>query len=177
LTEAQSEFDPANAVAVGRIVAPHGIRGELSVQPLTDFPDRFRVGARLWLDGVQRRVQSSRWQARLVALKLDGIDDRNAAEAVRGHELQVPALHELTESDVFYQHDVIGLRVVDVEGQELGRVEDILSTGSNDVYVVRGERGELLLPAIEDVIKEIDVAGGSVTVELLPGLEFHKSQR
>ncbi len=177
MTEAEPEFDPSTAVPVGRIVAAHGIRGELRVEPLTDFPDRFRTGAQLWLDGTPRRVQSSRWQGRLVVLKLQSVDDRNAAEALRGHELLVPSLHALNEPDVFYQHDIVGLRVVTLDGEELGRVEDIISTGSNDVYVVRGERGELLLPAIDDVVKQIDVDGGVVTVEMLPGLEFHRALR
>ena len=173
---AEAAFDAATAVSVGRITSAHGVKGELNVQPLTDFPERFQPGARLWLDGSQRRVERSRTHGRAVILKLEGLDARNDAEALRGKELQVAAPQAL-EDGVFYQHDVIGLRVETGSGERLGLVADVLSTGSADVYLVRGEQGELLLPAIEDVVREIDVAGGRLVVELLEGLEFTRRPR
>ena len=175
MTETSPELDPATAVTVGRIAAARGLRGELRIEPLTDFPERFAPGARLWLDGGWRCVESSRFQGRSVYLKLEGIDDRTAAERLRGHELQLPRAQPLDADDVFYQHDIVGLRVETAERELLGKVESIFSTGANDVYVVRGERGELLLPAVEDVIKQVDINGGRVVVELLPGLEFTKT--
>ncbi len=168
-------MNPATAVSIGRIVAPVGVRGEIKVQPLTDFPERFDPGAIVWLDGDAVAVQSSRWQGRLVYLKLEGVDDRTAAEALRSKELQVPDAAPLEEEGVFYQHDIIGLSVHDLSGKILGEVSEILSTGANDVYVVRGELGELLVPAVEDVVKEIDSVGGRMIVDLLPGLEFRST--
>jgi len=167
-------FDPQSAVCVGRIGAPHGLRGEVNVEPLTDFPERFDSGSRLWLDGAPRLVQGSRWRGRQVLLKLEGVDSRTEAEALRGKELMAPQAQPLAAGR-YYLHDVLGLRVEDEAGALLGRIEDVLSTGANDVYVVRGERGELLLPAIEDVVREVDVAGGRIVVALLPGLEFTKA--
>jgi 16S rRNA processing protein RimM len=165
-------IDPATAVSVGRILAPHGVRGELKVEPLTDFPERFRRGARVWLRGEPRRIEGSRLIGRSVLLKLDGINDRTAAAALRDEELFVPQAKSLPDANIFYQHDIVGLAVETAAGEALGKVEGIFSTGANDVYVVRGAQGELLLPAIDDVVKQIDLAGRRVVVELLPGLEF-----
>ena len=161
-------------VVVGRIVAAHGIKGEVKVEPMTDFPERFARGSRLWLDGVERTVQSGRWQRTQVIVKLAGVSSRDAAEALRGKELSVPDLAELPpDEDLYYLHDIVGLRVETRDGETLGEVYDVLSTGSNDVYVVRGERGELLLPALDDVVLEVDVTGGRIVVDVPDGIEFH----
>jgi 16S rRNA processing protein RimM len=154
-------------VAVGSIAAPWGVRGDLKVQPLTDFPERFQRGAALWVRGHRHEVQRSRWSRGFVYLGLSGIDSRNAAEEMRGALLEVPEsdLTPLPEGQ-YYRFQVIGLEVRTPEGGSLGRVAEILSTGSNDVYVVRGGPRELLIPAIEDVVKEVDLEGGRLVVEL-----------
>jgi 16S rRNA processing protein RimM len=165
-------------VSIGRVSSAHGVHGEVKVQPLTDFPERFDAGQTFWLDGKQRVIERSRWQKGTVVLKVEGIETRDAVEALRGHELQVPEPEELPEDEgIYYQHDIIGLKVEDTAGEALGRVTDVLSTGANDVYVVRGPKGEVLLPAVEDVVHEIDVPGGRMVVELLPGLEFTSTAR
>jgi 16S rRNA processing protein RimM len=172
LTNPGSELDPATAVTVGRILSAHGIRGAVKVLPLSDFPARFKTGVRLWLKGVPVRIRDSRWQGKNLTLQLEGIDDRNAAEAIAGEELLVPEAAPLDEEGVYYQHDILGLTALDLQGDLLGEVVDIFSTGSNDVYVIRGERGELLLPALDDVVRDIDLASKTMTVELMEGLEF-----
>jgi 16S rRNA processing protein RimM len=153
-------------VAVGWVAAPWGVRGDLKVQPLTDFPERFQRGAALWVQGRRIEVQRSRWSRGFVYLGLSGIDSRNVAEELRGALLEVPEsdLTPLPEGQ-YYRFQVIGLEVRTPEGRSLGRVAEILSTGSNDVYVVRGGPRELLIPAIEDVVKEVDVEGGRLVVE------------
>jgi 16S rRNA processing protein RimM len=153
-------------VAVGWIAAPWGLRGDLKVQPLTDFPERFQRGAALWVRGRRIEVQRSRWSRGFVYLGLSGIDSRSAAEELRGALLEVPEsdLAPLPEGQ-YYRFQVIGLEVRTPEGRPLGRVAEILSTGSNDVYVVRGGPRELLIPAIEDVVKEVDIEGGRLVVE------------
>jgi 16S rRNA processing protein RimM len=153
-------------VAVGWIAAPWGLRGDLKVQPLTDFPERFQRGAALWVRGRRIDVQRSRWSRGFVYLGLSGIDSRSAAEELRGALLEVPEsdLAPLPEEQ-YYRFQVIGLEVRTPEGRSLGRVAEILSTGSNDVYVVRGGPRELLIPAIEDVVKEVDIEGGRLVVE------------
>ena len=172
--ETPQVLDPETAVTIGQITSIHGIKGELRVMPLTDFPERFDAGAEVWLDGSPRRVRRSRQQGKELIVSLDGVDTRDAAEALRGKELMAPSPTRLDEG-VFYQHDIIGLRAVTPDGQALGRVSEVIATGSNDVYVVTGDRGELLLPALEDVVREIDLANGRIVVELLEGLEFTRA--
>nr|ART39152.1 H140 [uncultured bacterium] len=177
MSEGASNLDPATAVTVGRVLSPHGVRGDVKVLPLSDFPERFKPGAEVWLQGVPVRIERSRWQGRVVVVKLEGIDDRDAVEAIRDQELMVPEIAPLNEEGVFYQHDIIGLTVRDLEGQELGEVTDIFSTGSNDVYVIEGEKGQLLLPALADVVHDIDLKAKLMTVELMEGLEFQGKGR
>jgi len=167
-----SDLNLATAVTVGRITAAHGIRGEIKVEPLSDFPARFQPGSRLWLDGVPYEVERGRWQKRSVILKLRGVDSRTQAEALPGKELLAAEVTPIEDEDVYYLHDVIGLRVEDTKGELLGKLTEVLSTGSNDVYVVRGDHGELLLPALDDVIREVDVPGGRIVVDIPDGIEF-----
>jgi 16S rRNA processing protein RimM len=175
---ASGGLDPSRAVSIGRVSSAHGVRGEIKVQPLTDFPERFDAGESFWLDGQQYVIKTSRWQKNVVVIKVDGIDDRDAVEALRGHELQTPEPEALPQdAGVYYQHDIIGLRVEGMDGEALGKVADVLSTGANDVFVVRGPRGEILLPAVEDVVRQVDIANGRMVVELLPGLEFTSTVR
>jgi len=158
-------------VAVGLVGAPWGVRGDVKVQPLTDFPERFQPGAALWVRGDRRELRRSRWSRGLVYLCLVGVESRDAAEELRGALLEVPEadLMPLPEGQ-YYRFQVIGLEVRTREGTVLGRVAEILSTPSNDVYVVRGGPRELLLPAIEDVVKAVDLEAGQLVVEPLPEL-------
>ena len=118
-----------------------------------------------------RRVERQRLHGDRVILKLAGIDDRTAAEAMRGALVRVPIEQavELPPGSYFW-HEIVGLRVQDTRGRALGTVAEVLATGSNDVYVVRSAEGELLLPAIKDVVRAIDREHGGMTVELIPGL-------
>lgn len=159
-------------VTVGRVVSSHGVFGELKVESLTDFPERFDTGSRLWLHGTPYRVARARIRGRSVILKLDGINTREAAQALRNAELTVPEPAKLEEPGVYYVHDLIGLTVDDTANQTLGRLDEVIETGSNDVYVLHGERGELLLPALDDVILNVDIAAGRMTVDVPPGIEF-----
>jgi 16S rRNA processing protein RimM len=148
------------------------VRGEVKVEPLSDFPQRFEAGSRLWLDGVAFDVERGRVQGRIVVIKLQGIDTREQAEALRGKTLMAPEAIPIAEPDVYYLHDIIGARVEDASGQALGELAEVLSTGSNDVYVVRGPRGELLLPALDDVVLEVDVKARKIRVDVPEGIEF-----
>ena len=172
MTDTTQQEEERPPVTVGRVLSPHGLRGEVKVESLTDFSQRFRKGSKLWLAGVERTVELGRIQGKTVILKLEGVNSRDAAEALRGAELTVPDLLEITEEDVYYQHDILGIRVEDEAGNELGKVDDVLSTGSNDVYVVHGERGELLLPALDDVVKQVDLDARRIVVDVPEGLGF-----
>ncbi len=170
---APQSFDPETAVTVGRISAPQGLRGEVKVEVLSDFPQRFEPGASVWMDGRPVRIERSRWPGRGLVLKLEGIDDRTAAEVLRGRGLQAPPFEDLGEG-TYYRDDLIGFKVVDPENHTLGILADIFPTGSNDVYVVRSSAGELLLPATDDVVREIDLGQRRMVVEVIEGLEWEK---
>jgi 16S rRNA processing protein RimM len=160
-------------LAVARVVAAHGIRGEVRCDVITDFPERFKRTRRLFAGNAHHavEVERSRVERRVLLLKLAGVDTRDDAEKLRGQTLYV---HESDAvqlpPDSFYWHQIIGLTVRTVDGQDLGQVAEIMETGSNDVYVVRSADREVLLPAIKDVIRNIDLAAGVITVELMEGL-------
>jgi len=139
----------------------------------TDFPERFDTGAQLWIEREPGpfEVEHCRWQKGQAVLKLSMVDDRDRAEDLRGRFLRVPGteLAELEEGE-YYLFQLVGLNVVTEEGRELGSLKDVIQTGANDVYIVAAESGELLLPAIKDVIKQVDLSAGRMVVHLLPGL-------
>jgi 16S rRNA processing protein RimM len=165
-------------VAVGYIRGPHGLRGELTVDPLTDFARRFAPGAPVWVAGARHTVRGSRAHKGALLVELDEIASRSQAEQLRGRLLEIPE-RELTplEEGTYYRFQVIGMTVVDGEGHALGRVDEVLETGANDVYIVRDDEGELLIPAIDSVIREVDVPGQRMVVELLEGLERRPSTK
>ncbi len=160
-------------MAVARVLSPHGVRGELKCAVLTDFPRRFASTARVYL-GPQHQpfaVQRARLQGRFVLLKLEGLESRDDADRWRNAVVQVPTSERVRlPRGHYFWDDIIGLEVRDEDGTRLGRVRDILQTGANDVYVVDTGPGELLIPAIKDVVKRIDPAKGEMTVRLLEGM-------
>jgi 16S rRNA processing protein RimM len=168
----QSETEWAT---IGKVVALFGIRGELKVLLLTDIPNRFAE-----LDDVYvgpnhtRYLIQSAWpyKGEMIVLKLVGIDDANAAESLRNQEICIP-LSKLAKlpSDSYYQHDILGLRVFTLDGRELGTIVDILVTGGNDVYIIKApDASQILIPAIKDVIKQIDLIHHVMYIDPLPGL-------
>src|SRR6266508_1496072 len=129
-------FNPNTAVTVGRVIAPRGLHGEVKVLPLTDFPERFEPGSKLWLDSEQLEIKTSRSVRDLIYIQFVVVDDRTRAEDLRGRELKAPAQTDLAEGS-FYRHHIIALEVRDPTGRRLGLIAEIFPTGSNDVYVVR----------------------------------------
>jgi 16S rRNA processing protein RimM len=158
-------------IAIGRILAPHALRGEVKVQPLTARAEHFAAGRTVWIEDASLEVEAVRRQRAFVFLKLSGVDSIEAAEKLRGRILSLPEaeLEPLSE-DEYYAYEIVGLEVYDRDGAHLGKVTGLFPTGSNDVYVVRGPLGEILLPAIDDVILEVDVPGGKMVVSLMEGM-------
>jgi len=153
--------------AVAKILTPHGVRGEVKLLPLTDFPHRFAQTEFLLLaDRTKLYLESVRMQKNAILVKFRGLDTPEDWSPLRNKELFV------TEDELmplpagqYYIHQIVGLEVVDEQEQILGRVTDVLQTGSNDVYVVKTTDGkELLLAAIDSVVKEIDIAAGRMRV-------------
>lgn len=129
-------------------------------------------GRPVYLEGVRRTVERARADQEHWILKLSGIADRTTVERLRGELLEAADNDVLRDDDEsYFVHELIGLRVVvTATAEELGTVADVLQTGANDVYVVHGPRGELLIPAIAEVIDRVDVSGGVVSITPLPGL-------
>ncbi len=161
-----------NFFIVGRVLRGWGIRGDLKIAPFTDRPEDFKQYRAIWLGPQQTRyeVKSFRPYQGNWLLHLVGVESRAEAELLHGQEILIETAQRQRQEGEFYAREVIGLRVRTVDGEELGEVTEILVTGANDVYVVKGPRGEILLPARVEVVKGIDVEAGIMTVELLPGL-------
>ena len=159
-------------VIVGQIGGPWGLRGDLKVQVLTDLLSRFSPGSVLHLKGQPTRVERSRPAKGGILVKLDTISDRTEAESVRGLLLTVPRSDvEPPPEGSYYHFQIIGIGVWSEQGEYLGNVKEILSTGGNDVYVLSGSgRKELLIPALEDVVLEVDLGQSRMTVRLPEGL-------
>ena len=165
-----SSRHPQTAV-VGVVVGPWGYKGEVRVRPHTDNPRRFAMGDRLMAARRILRVEGRRWHRGMAILKLRGIDTREDAEGLAGVELEVPIEDVPPLPDGSYYHfQILDMEVWTTSGELLGVVDDILITGSNDVYVVRRGDGEVLVPAIDSVVLDVDVDGGRITVDLPEGL-------
>lgn len=162
---------PPDFLVVGHVTAPWGIRGEVKVQVLTDFPDRFAPGSLVYLDGQPLRIEGCRPHKQHLLVKFAAVDSVADAQKLRGQDLTIPRseLRPLPQGE-YYTFQLVGLRVITTRGDYLGRVADIITTPSNDVYVVEGDRGETLIPAIEDVVKSIDFDKGEMVIEPMEGL-------
>jgi 16S rRNA processing protein RimM len=167
---------PDGYMAVGMITSAHGLRGEVKVELHTDFPERFAPDVVVYLGEALEKatISAARPHQGQMLMQFHGVDDRTAADELRGLWLFIPEEEAVElEEDTYFVHDIIGLSVQTTEGKLLGTVEEVLFTGANEVYVVATPdepRREILLPAIADVIKEVNLEEGILTVELLPGL-------
>mgnify|MGYP005841289417 CR=1 FL=1 len=160
-------------LAIGKIVRPWGVQGEVRVEILTDWPERFGLLEYVYLgeQAVLYRLERFRLYKGCALLKLVGCDDRNAAEALRGQLVQIPPEKAMPlDEGEYYVHQIEELEVWTDEGEMLGRVVEVLFTGANEVYVVHGPRGEMLIPAIADVVLRVDLEGGRLIVHLMDGL-------
>ena len=160
-------------LAVGRVLRPHGVRGDLLLQVLTDFPERLQAGGTVYVGeaAVPQVLTRVRFANKHLIVHLAGCDDMDAGQGFRNQLVQVrlEAAAPLREGQ-YYHHQLVGLAVITEEGESLGQLDEILETGANDVYVVKNDQGEVLLPAITSVIRRIDLKAGVMTVHLLDGL-------
>ncbi len=154
---------------MGRIAAPFGVKGWIKVQPYSENPDTLMDFAS-WCVGrgvqqAQYAVEAIQDHGNALVAKLAGIDDRDAAYALRGQEISV-ARSDLPapEENEFYWSDLIGLAAVSRDGVELGKVTGLLETGAHDVLVVKGKR-EYLIPFVAAFVGKIDLAGGTIGVD------------
>ena len=161
---------------VGIITSTHGVRGEVKVYPTTDAPRRFRRLKEVVLDTGKEKmnleIEGVKFFKQFVILKFKGLDNINDIEKYRQKSLYVTRKNAVRlQRDEYFIADLIGLKVQDEDGKELGTVKDVIETGANDVYEVEMADGKsLLLPAIKQCILNVDVENGTMQVYVLEGL-------
>ena len=161
---------------VGQIVNTFGIKGEIKVTPFTNdirrFDDLKKVYVKTRKESKLYNVENVRYHKNMVLLKLKGINTPEEAEMLRNAFLEIDREDAIPlEEGTYFIADLLGLEVYTDEGKLLGRVEDIYNTGSKDIYVIKDELGkQVLLPGINEVIKEVDLNNGKIIVHLIPGL-------
>ena len=158
-------------IAIGKILAPWGNKGKLRVEVATDFPQRFSPSSKVYISRQPMTIDSTEWNKGQAIIKLHTIDSIKEAEKLRGQvvEIHYSQVYSLPEGQ-YYHFQLIGLEVWTTQGELLGNITEILNTPSNDNYVVSGAKGEILIPAIEDVIKSIDLDKGCLVIEPIKGL-------
>ncbi|MBR2779026.1 MAG: 16S rRNA processing protein RimM [Firmicutes bacterium] len=159
-------------IKVGKIIGAFGIRGEVKVYPYTDRPERFRELEQVTADNEVLTIKSVRFQKNLVLLRFEGVDDRNAAEALRNRFLTIDRenLRELDE-DEYFIFDLIGLEAVREDGTHIGRVTDVIQNTAQDLYEIETDEGrKYLVPAVYELVTDIDLNSGIMTINPIPGL-------
>ena len=165
-----AEREPQYLV-IGKVLRPHGVRGELRLEIHTDSPSHLHEVGTVYIgaDHQPHGLKSFRSHQGLLLISVEGCEDRDEADALRGElvAVKIKDAAPLKEGE-YYHHQIIGLKVVTDAGEELGSVAEIIETGANDVYVVRGQGAEVLLPAIKSMILKIEPP--QMVVHLMDGL-------
>jgi len=165
-------MDDSSSINVGRILGPHGLWGSVRIEVYTDVPHRFDTGETLYIGSAPYQVSScGSGKPNQLILTFHGLTTHSQAQALVDQWITVPISQtpDLPPGE-FYHFQLLDLLVLTQDGEELGRVSDILETGSNDVYIVSGEGGEILIPALVDVVRDIDLERGVMVVSLPEGL-------
>jgi len=166
-TDSLSSGEPV-FLAIGQLRRSHGVKGEIGMEVMTDFPERVHPNNTVFVGPkhLPQKIITVRWNNRLMLVSFEGFTDCDQVSILRNQIVYVRTenVPTLPEGEYYY-HQLIGLKVVDESGQEIGKLEEILETGSNDVYRVQSGQGEeILLPATEEVIRKVDLAQGIVIV-------------
>jgi len=160
-------------IKIGRIVNAVALRGEVKVYNYSGYKERYEELSRIIVEDKEFEIEKVRYQQHMVILKLAGVNDRNAAEAMKNKDVYITEddLLELPE-DTFYIRDLIGLSVIDAEtGETIGKLKDVLQPSAQDIYVVKRKEGsDVLIPVVSEFVKEVNVAEGFVKVHLIEGM-------
>ncbi len=165
----QSEADNKDfRVIIGKVGAPHGLDGTLRIIPLTDFPDRFDGMQEVYVGDELLKIEKCRWHQDRLLMKFSKYPVREEAARLTGKMLSVPRNQAADLNDgEYYTFDIVGLSVYDTDENMIGEVTEVLRTGSNDVYAVKRENApERLVPALKKVVREIDVDGGRMVIDM-----------
>ena len=156
-------------IEAGRIVNTHGVAGELKIEVWLDSPQFMKRFKRLYLDGRPVSVKTARVHKQFLLCALEGVEDVNAAMALKGKTVYIDRADARLPRGAYFLQDLIGSRVQDEQGQELGVLTEVLERPASNIYVVRGEI-EHLIPAVPEFIMSTDVDAGVITVRLIEGM-------
>lgn len=163
-------------ITIGRAVKPFGVKGEIKIEPMTDFPDRFKNLRRIFLVSPAGKetaceVRSVRYAGGVPYLLLAGYDSPEKAKELNGWFISIPEEEAVPLPEgTWYWFELIGMEVFSESGESLGRIVDIFETGSNDVYVMKQGRKEIYIPAIKDVVKQVDRVNKRMIIHVMDGL-------
>lgn len=162
-------------VVIGQITRPHGLKGEVKVMPMTDFPERFKAHSRFFIrtqeSGEWKELSRFSWLGPFALMKFKGIESREDAEILRNGTVEIPSkfCHALPAGE-FYISELIGLKVRTVSGETVGILEDVMQQSAQDVFVICKENREILIPAVREFIKIIDTEEGEIVIDPIEGL-------
>lgn len=154
-------------IPIGKIVGAFGIDGRMKIESLTDFPARFDRGKTIFIKDAEHKIQWVAWHKTQARVRLDGFTRPEDVEALVGTLVQIPADDRPSlEDDEYYTADLIGMKVMTEDGEELGQLDEVLSLPAHDVLVI----GEMMIPAIEEFVQMVDFDEETITVRLIPGM-------
>ncbi|MBN2410292.1 16S rRNA processing protein RimM [candidate division KSB1 bacterium] len=163
-------------VIIGKITRPHGVRGTLRVEPITDDPQRYNLLSQIYIHSNKGprtlyTIENVQTVNRYILLNLQDINTRNDAEAFRGCYIEIPRQEciPLPEGEHYY-FELIGFSVISNQGKEIGELQDVYSYPANDVYVVKNNEKEILIPAVDEFIDHVDYKTGTITINPIEGL-------
>lgn len=163
-------------ITIGKVVKPFGVKGEMKIEPMTDFPERFSKLSRVYLVSpagkeIIREIRAVRYSGRAPFLLFTGYDSPEKAKELNGWLIKVPEEEAVPLPEgSYYRFELIGMEVFSESGEKLGEIVDIFETGSNDVYVLKKGRKETYIPATREIIKQVDRAEKRMIIHVMAGL-------
>lgn len=156
-------------IEAGRIVNTHGVAGEVKIEVWLDSPEFMKRFKRLFIDGQERKVLSSKVHKDFLLARIEGVDDVNAAMGLKGKTVRIAREDAKLPKGAFFIQDIIGALVVGENGVEVGKLVDVMETPASRIYVVKGE-AEHLIPAVPEFIMSTDSEAGIITVHMIEGM-------
>lgn len=170
-------YQPPKYILIGRVLKPHGVRGDVLVEAFTEVPERFNSLDTVYLSKKGRKapqpftITSARLHSNRLIVKFAGYNHRDQADELRGQLIQIPPEESIPlEEGEFFLFELHGMTVKTEDGEILGEVTEVIQTGANEVFVVNGENGEILIPDTEEVVLNIGRETREITVHIIPGL-------
>ena len=163
-------------VTVGKITRPYGTKGALRVKPLTDFPQRFQGLREIWVQSpkgerIRMEIERVEWRRDWLILNLSGVNTRSQAQEWTNSYIEVSADESFPlEEGSYYIHDLLGLPIYTEEGHLVGQLEDVWKLPANDVWALKTDSGQKLIPATKEIIKDVDLVRRRIVIHLLDGL-------